>query len=89
MDEQASLKPIRPWMHVFLAFILCLVLVNAFRSVYGGEFDRRYVSNLVISLMLLFNHIAFNYTRSGWTSVVMKVFACAWLVFGLAYIILA
>jgi len=42
--------------------------------------------NLVVALMLLFNHIAFNFTKTGWKSRVMKTVAFVWIVFGLVYV---
>jgi hypothetical protein len=41
--------------------------------------------NLVVALMLLLNHIAFHFTKTGRSSLVMKSVACAMTVSGLAY----
>ena len=74
---------------MFLVFILCLLaftvgghLVYMIRTEYSGE---KYLS-VVVVLMLLFNHIAFQYTTTGWPSKVMKTLAFCWLAFGMIYI---
>ncbi len=74
--------------HMFLVFILCLLaftvghLVYEIRTEYSGE---KY-ANVVVVLMLLFNHIAFQYTTTGWPSKVMKTLVFCWLAFGMIYI---
>ena len=40
----------------------------------------------MVTLMLLFNHIAYQFTKKGWLSRVMKMVAWVWLVFVSAYI---
>ncbi|MBM4102925.1 MAG: hypothetical protein FJ263_02595 [Planctomycetes bacterium] len=76
------------WKHGFLIVILCLLTWNIFllirmlKSGYSGE---KY-GNMVVVLMLLFNHAAFYYTSSGRWSKIMKTIACVWTVVGCIYI---
>jgi hypothetical protein len=87
MSDAASTDPgVRPWAHLFLVLILCLVSINLFLLVRHGDYRYDRYGNLVVSLMLLFNHIAFLYTKTGWQSKVMKGVAWAWLAFGIVYI---
>ena len=41
--------------------------------------DQSAFFNLVIALGLLFNHVAFQYTKAGWPSRAMKGLAWAWM----------
>jgi len=42
---------------------------------------------LVVALMLLFNHIAYNFMKTGWKGRVMKTVSWAWMILGFVYII--
>ena len=70
----------------FLVLILFLLVWSADPLLKGQNFDRFQFSNLVVPLMLLFNHIAYQFTKKGWLSRVMKTIAWIWVVFGFAYI---
>jgi uncharacterized membrane protein len=87
MNDAASTdQGVRTWVHAMLGLILCLLSFNLFVFLRYGDassFDR--YGNLVVSLMLLFNHLAFQYTRTGWQSKVMKGVAVAWLAFAFVY----
>ena len=74
------------WKYGMLAIILCLLAFNVFQLLrWRGSND--YINvNLVVALMLLFNHVAFHFTKAGWTSRVMKIAAGIWAVLGLVYI---
>jgi formate hydrogenlyase subunit 4 len=77
------------WKYSVLGFILFLIVFNVFLFVMSGNSEsNKYVvkSNLVVALMLLFNHIAFTFTKTGWKSRVMKTVAFVWIAFGFAYI---
>ena len=73
---------------MFLVFILCFLastvghLVYMIRTEYSGE---KY-GNVVVVLMLLFNHLAFQYTKTGWPIKIMKNHAFCWLAFGMIYL---
>ena len=66
-NDKPSVKTSPIWKHGFLVLIICLVgtnlvhLVDMIRTDYPYE---KYV-NIVVSLMLLLNHIAFSYTTKG------------------------
>ena len=82
------------WKHSILGVILCLIAFNVFLFVVisGNSESNKYAvyavkMSLVVALMLLFNHIAFNFTKTGWKSRVMKIVAFVWIAFGLAYIL--
>ena len=92
--EKASAKtgivrkfmPRHLWKYGFLAIILCLLVFNVFRLLKWQNFGFNKYINLVIPLMLLFNHIAYNFTKTGRKSRVMKIVAGVWTVLGLVYI---
>ncbi len=89
-EQQECQKPISAflWRYGFLVVILCLLgegtvrLVNNLRSGYSGE---KY-GNMVVLLMLLFNHLAYFWATSGLWSKIMKRIAWAWLIIGCIYI---
>ena len=74
------------WKYGMLGIILCLLAFNVFQLLrWRGSND--YINvNLVVALMLLFNHIAFHFTKAGWMSRVIKITAGIWAVLGLVYI---
>lgn len=76
------------WKYGFLAVVLCLFVYNAFQFLQWKNFgSNTYLNvNLVVTLMLLFNHIALSFTKTGWKSRVMKTVAGAWIGFGLVYL---
>ncbi len=82
------------WKYGFLGVILCLLVFNVimvllWRDVSSDQLDRVMYANVVIALMLLFNHVAFHITKKGWASRVMITVSAIWTVFGLAYVIWA
>ena len=76
------------WKYGMLAIILCLLAFNVFQLLRWKNFGSNdYLNvNLVVALMLLFNHITFHFTKAGWKSRVMKIAAGIWAVLGLVYI---
>lgn len=94
--EKASAKPglVRRfrlnylWKYGMLGLILCLLAFNVFQLLKWKNFGSNdYLNvNLVVALMLLFNHIAFFFTKTGRKSRVMKTVAGIWVVLGLVYI---
>lgn len=73
------------WKYGFLALILCLLAYGLFLQIKWRKFEYDEFTNLVVPLMLLFNHIACYLTTKGWKSVVMKTVAWVWIVLGFAY----
>ena len=70
----------------FLVLILCLLVwsITSLLERRNSGYDQ--YGNLIVGLMLLFNHIAYHFTKKGWLSRVMKTIAWIWLGFGWAYI---
>ena len=76
------------WKYGMLAIILCLLAFNVFQLFKWKNFgSNEYLNvNLVIALMLLLNHVAISFTKTGRKSRVMKIVAGIWAVLGLVYI---
>ena len=76
------------WKYSFLAMILCLLAFNVFLFIKWLNSDIKNISilNFMVVLVLLFNHIAYNFTKTGWKSRVMKIGAWVWIVFVFVYI---
>ena len=70
----------------FLLLILFLVVWSVDPLMKWQNFDRFQFSSIVVPLMLLFSHIAYQFTKKGWLSRVMKTIAWIWIVFGCAYL---
>ena len=70
----------------FLVLIIGLLIWNVASLLKWQNFDYDQYGNLIIALVLLFNHIAYQFTKRGWLSRVMKTIAWTWLVFAFAYI---
>lgn len=77
------------WKHRILGVILCLIAFNVFLFFILGNSESNKSTtikmSLVVALMLLFNHIAFNFTMTGWKNRVMKTVAFISIAFGLTY----
>ena len=65
----------------FLMLIICLLIWNVATLLKWRNFDYDQYANLLVALMLLFNHIAWQFTKKGWLSRVMKTIAWTWIVF--------
>ena len=76
------------WKYIFLGIILCLLAFNVYKFLMWRDFFSNKIINLnvLIALTLLFNHIAFNFTKTGRKSHVMKMVALAWIVVVSIYI---
>jgi hypothetical protein len=87
-DADSTAQRVGLWVHVVLAAILCLLAVNLFMLFRYGYFSRLDAySNLVVTLVVLFNHIASYYTRTGWPHKALQVVVVVLLAFGI-YILL-
>ncbi len=80
-----SLAPKHLWKYGFLVVILCLLVLSIIILVGSRNFGYDQYGGLAIGLMLLFNHIAFNFAKTGWKSRVMKIVAFAWIVLVFIY----
>lgn len=73
--------------HGFLVFLLCLVAVNVTVLVaLSGSWYQRTL-NLMVSLTLLFQHLAIRYAKPGLPRRAMQTLAFAWLAATLAFIV--
>lgn len=80
------------WKYGFLGVIFCLLVFNVtmvliWRNVASEQVAKVMYANVVVALMLLFNHVAFHITKRGWASRVMKTIAVIWIVLASAYVI--
>ena len=72
-----------------LAIILCLLGFNLmiyFQTSHNSAVQHIFRMNFVVALILLLNHIAYHFTRTGWLSSAVKIIACIMAVCGLAYV---
>ncbi len=69
-----------------LGFILFLIALNLFLLLPRQNYDYHTYLVPMVTLMLLFNHIAYQFTKRGWPSYVMKTIAWVWMIFGCAYL---
>ena len=88
MKVEKEFRPNRLFKHVFLLIIIYLLIKSLMllRHMIRTDYPDDKFSNIVVVLMLLFNHIAFVYTKSGLASKIMKTIALAWLIIGSIYI---
>ena len=70
-----------------LGFILFLIVLNIFLLLPLRNYGSHTYLVPMITLMLLFNHIAYHFTKKGWINRVMKTVAGTWIVFVWAYIL--
>ncbi len=70
-----------------LGFILFLIILNIRLLLPRQNYDSHTYLLPMITLMLLFYHIAYHFTKQGWINRVMKTIACTWIVFVWAYIL--
>lgn len=70
-----------------LGFILFLIVLNIFLLLPRQNYDSHIYSLPILTLAMLFNHIAYQFTKKGWLSRVMKTIASTWAVFAFAYIL--
>jgi hypothetical protein len=87
MNAQQSWKQNWQWRYGFLVLLLVLLVWNlsdssqGLRSQAAGRF-----SNLIILLMLIFNHIAFSCIPIGRFKTAFRMFSYAWVIFGCVYV---
>ncbi len=69
-----------------LAIIICLLVWNVATLLKWRNFGYDQYLNFAVALMLLFNHIAWHFTKKGRPSRVMKTVAWIWLLFVVGYL---
>jgi hypothetical protein len=87
MTTQQSFTQSWRWRYGFLALLLVLFVWNLMEfpeRLHSQAPDR--FSGMIITLMLIFNHIAFWCIPPGRLRAVFRAFAYAWVVFGCAYV---
>ena len=87
-EGMKGLGPKYLWKYGFLVFILCLLAVSVFLFFENRDSDsaQAFTLNLMISLLLLFNHIAYNLlTTKGWKSWIMITVSWIWIVLVFVY----
>ena len=74
------------WKYGFLVVVLCLLAFNVVLFFKGRDSGsaKALNLNLMVALMLLFNHIAYYFSTKGWKSWVMKTVAWVWI--GLVFV---
>ncbi len=91
-DTFGKVPPLKPlWSYGFLGIILCLLAFTGFQFLTWHNFGSNRVLNfnVLVALMLLFNHIGFHFTKTGRKSRVMRIVAYVWIVLVFAYIYIA
>ena len=71
----------------FLVFIICLLILSVLSLPKWRNYDSHTFLSPMVMLMLLFNHIAYHFTKKGWINRVMKTIAWSWIVFVWAYML--
>ena len=82
-----KLVPKYLWKYGFLVVVLCLLAFNVVLFFKGRDSSsaKAFNLNLMVALMLLFNHIAYYFTTKGWKSWMMKTVAWVWIVLVFVY----
>jgi predicted membrane channel-forming protein YqfA (hemolysin III family) len=91
MQQPFTQRP--SWRYGFLA--VCLVLLASSILIHFEDVNARHLnpnrsadfSGIIVALMLLINHVAFQLVQSPRLKKIAKIIAIAFLVFGLAYIL--
>ncbi len=70
----------------FLGLILCLLILDVILLFSLQSYDYHTYLGPMVLLVLLFNHIAWHFTKKGWLSRVMKTVAWIWMLFVVGYL---
>ena len=70
-----------------LVVIFFLIVLNVHLLLPPRNYDSHTFLTPMVTLMLLFNHIAYQFAKKGWFNRVMKAVAWTWIVFVWAYIL--
>lgn len=76
------------WKYGLFVVLLTLLALQIYwqRDVPHAAADVRY-EGIVVTLMLLLNHVAFQFRFGRRTTIVLRIIAWLWIVTGLAYIV--
>lgn len=75
-----------PYKNAFLGFILVMLVANIAILVTEGDYGYDKYTSIVVTLMLLFNHVAYQYKLPRSFRLLAKLLAWTWLSIGLSYI---
>ena len=70
-----------------LGFILLLIILNIRILLPRQNYDSHIYSLPILTLAMLFNHIAYQFTKKGWLSRLMKTIAWIWMLFLVGYLL--
>ncbi len=71
----------------FLLVILCVLAFSVWALMpFSWQISSPIYLSFMAMLGVLFNHIAWHFTKKGWPSRVMKTIACIWMIFVLVYL---
>lgn len=85
-SSEEPTRPAFPHRDVFLGVGLFLLAANVAILVSDGDYRSHKYMNIVVVLMLVFNHIAFQYRLPGVYGTTMKSVAWIWTCCGTLYI---
>lgn len=82
----ASVMHLLKWQNFIQPFLDAATEDEVMHLLKWQNFAYDQYGNLVIALMLFFNHIAYSFTKTGWKNRVMRAVAWIWMVLGFVYI---
>lgn len=85
--SRGVISTVLSYKYSMLGFILFLIVLNIFLLLPPRNYDSDTFLTPMVTLMLLLNHIAYQFAEKGWFNRVMKAVACTWIVFVWAYIL--
>lgn len=85
--SRGVISTVLSYKYSMLGFILFLIVLNIFLLLPPRNYDSHSFLGPVVTLMLLLNHIAYQFAEKGWFNRVMKTVAWTWIVFVWAYIL--
>jgi hypothetical protein len=90
MNEQMRRAIGSVYKHGFLLALICLLVFNLIllADLIRADYPYSKFGNTFVALMLVFNHIAYFYTRTGLASKIMKSIAWVWIAVVFAYLFL-
>ena len=84
--SRGIISTVLSYKYSMLGFILFLMALNLFLLLPRQNYDYHTYLTPMVTLMLLFNHIAYQFTKRGWPSHVMKTISWIWMAFVFAYL---
>ena len=85
-EPQGRFAKSKPWKFGLLLFCIALLFFNLFIIVFSPEETDNANSGLIVSIMLLLNHLAFSFSFTPNTRAVLRIAALVFVIAGLIYI---